>query len=265
MACSNPKRVRLNRDNNNGSGSDSASDHDDGSDDDVVDDMKMEELEQQNETNRGNNNIDNNNNNIDNNNNNINNNNNHDNNNNDNNNGNNGWVSRILANLTDNICLCLIVEYSKPCDVLRNLLHVSQNIYQKLIQEPNDFFILGAKNVTVTLAAITEKEKIDIVKQEFTKIATRGPRWTLDGKTIKPQKIQQIKQQINRSIKSNKENNKVVLLNAQLKPNGERIGGAGKKPSIFYLLRGTQLNNTQIANIMKMVLDRSDYPKQVQV
>ena len=176
MACSNPKRVRLDQDKNNGSGSDSASNHDDGYDDDVVNDMKMEELEQQNETNRGNNNIDNNNNNIDNNNNNINNNNNNNNNNNDNNNGNNdnGWVSRIFANLTDNICLCLIVEYSKPCDVLRNLLHVSQNIYQKLIKEPNDpelkriethlkkfrirhnldpfrpsdFFILGPKNVT---------------------------------------------------------------------------------------------------------------------
>ena len=59
-------------------------------------------------------------------------------------------------------------------------------------------------------AAITEKEKIEIVKQEFTKIAiTRGPKWTLDGRTMKPQKIQQIKQQINRSIKLDKENNKV--------------------------------------------------------
>ena len=92
MACSIPKRVRVYRDNNNGSGSDSASDY--GSDDDVVNDMKMKQLEQKNQTNIGNNN-NNNNNNI------------------DNNNNNN---LRIFANKTDNTFLPLIVQFSQPRD-----------------------------------------------------------------------------------------------------------------------------------------------------
>ena len=119
------------------------------------------------------------------------------------------WVARIFSNKTDNTRLCLIiVQFSKPCDVSQNLIHVSKKILQKLNKEPHDkelkqieshlknfrirhnpdpfrpsqFFVIGKKNVTVTLharaylmarfeAAINEKEKIDIVKEEFTKIA----------------------------------------------------------------------------------------------
>ena len=70
--------------------------------------MKMEQLEQKNQTNIGNNN-NNNNNNINNNNNNI-------DNNNNNNNMQRDWVLRIFANKTDNIRLALIVQFSQPRD-----------------------------------------------------------------------------------------------------------------------------------------------------
>ena len=38
-----------------------------------------------------------------------------------------------------------------------------------------------------------------------------------------------------------------------------------RKEIDFYILRGDKLNNTQIANIMKLVCDRAGFDKQVQV
>ena len=95
------------------------------------------------------------------------------------------WVARIFSNKTDNICLCLIVQFSKPCDVLKNLIHVSKKILHKLFKEPDDkelkqieshlknfrirhnpdpfrpsqFFVIREKNVTVTLQARACGEK----------------------------------------------------------------------------------------------------------
>ena len=48
------------------------------------------------------------------------------------------WVASIFANKTDNICLCLVVQYSQPCDVLQNLIKVSKKISDKLTEEADD-------------------------------------------------------------------------------------------------------------------------------
>ena len=155
--CSVPKRVRIDQHNSNGNGdSDSASDSDHGSDDDVVHEMKMKmelELEHQNETNRNANDSNNNNNND------------------NNNNVQCDWI-KIFANKTDNTCLCAIVTFMVPCDVIKNLIFISKSVYERIDKPPDD----------------KELEQIE-----------------------------------------------------------------------------SQLNNTQIANIIKIILDRSDYPKDVRL
>ena len=76
----------------------------------------------------------------------------------------------------------------------------------------------------------------------------------------------------------NDENGKVISLNALSNPNGSRIGGGGSKGMLekdlklrirkeidFYILNGDKLNKIQIANIMKLVLDQSDFEKKIQI
>ena len=155
---------------------------------------------------------------------------------------------------------------------------------------PKEFFKPGESNVQCTLQAknylmlrfkyaINDSEKRSIIKEELTtQYVKKGIKWSADGVTLRAAKIAQLKQMIERWIKVNNENNNVVLLNAQSNPKGCRIGGAGAKSTIpddlklsirkeidCSILKGDKISNIQIANIIKLFCDQSDFDRPVEV
>ena len=147
-----------------------------------------------------------------------------------------------------------ILEYLQPKDVIlklfsnskyfKNNKHVIEYIskyrlrYGYNLLRPTSFFKISKTNTTCTLAAkncliarfsvsMNEAEKNQIVREEFSKqYCKRGFSWSEDGVRLRPAKVQQLKQQVERWIVTNKNNSNVVLLNALSNLQGCRIGGA---------------------------------------
>ena len=211
------------------------------------------------------------------------------------------WKRRVFGSMS--ILQCILFHFGwRECALIwshlgrdfRNNRYVRKKFIKEKVRfgyntlRPVKFWEDGSKNTAVTLAAknyiitrfrfaANEAEKLEIIRQEFTqKYVTKGIKWSEDGKTLRSGKVSQLKQQVTRWVQSNEKNDNVITLNALSSPKKVRIGGGGAKPRLeqdmrlrirkeidYYLLNGNKLNNEQIANIIKLILDQANFEKKV--